>query len=248
MSQLFETIAKELGPTVLSQVGSRVGATPQQTQAVAAAAIPLLVAALAKNASQPGGAQALAGALDRDHAPNLIDQLGPLASMLSGGGGSSAQGAGALAGLAGAMLGGGGQASQGGLGALLGAAAGAMGGKGSTAAPLPKALQGDKILGHVLGGDRSAATNDVARASGVDANTVAALLPVLAPVVMSALGTTKKENGLDAGGLAGFLQGEAGKLRGAAPAAAPSAGFGADDLVKIGGALAQSGLLGKLFG
>ncbi len=251
MSQLFEAIAKELGPSVLAQVGSKVGANPQQTQAVAAAAIPLLVAALAKNANQPGGAQALAGALDRDHAPNLIDQLGPLAGMLGGGGGGA--GAGALAGLAGAMLGGGGGgaaggANAGGLGALLAAAAGSMGNTGAASAALPKALQGDKILGHVLGDKRGAATSDVARASGVDMNTVAALLPVLAPVVMSALGTTKKERGLDAGGLAGFLQGEAKQIGGNAAPAAGSAGFGADDLMKIGGALAQSGLLGKLFG
>lgn len=241
MSQLLETIASELGPTVLAQVGSRVGANPQQTRAVAAAAIPALVSALAGNARSPAGAQALAGALERDHAPNLIDQLGPIAGALGGGG----AGAGALAGLAGAMLGGGG-GGGGGLGALLGAAAGAMGG-GASSAALPKALQGDKILGHVLGDQRGTVTQSVAKASGVDAGTVAALLPVLAPIVMSALGTHKKENGLDAGGLAGFLQGEAGKL-GAAPAAAGSPGFGADDLLKIGGALAQSGVLGKLFG
>lgn len=242
MSQLLETIASELGPTVLAQVGGRVGANPQQTRAVAAAAIPALVSALAGNARTPAGAQALAGALERDHAPNLIDQLGPIAGALGGGGG----GAGALAGLAGAMLGGGGGGGGGGLGALLGAAAGAMGG-GSSSAALPKALQGDKILGHVLGDQRGAVTQSVAKASGVDPSTVAALLPVLAPIVMSALGTHKKDNGLDAGGLAGFLQGEAGKL-GAAPAASGSPGFGADDLLKIGGALAQSGVLGKLFG
>lgn len=243
MSQLLDTIARELGPTVLAQVGGKVGASPQQTQAVAAAAIPALVSALAGNASKPAGAQALASALDRDHAPNLIEQLGPIAGMLGGGG------AGALAGVAGALLSGAPARGDTELGALLGAAAGAMGGSATGApggAPLPKALQGDKILGHVLGQNRGAVTNGVARASGVDANTVAALLPVLAPVVMSALGTRKKENGLDANGLAGFLAGEAQQM-GAAPRASAS-GLGADDLARIGGALAQSGLLGKLFG
>jgi hypothetical protein len=222
MSQLLETIARELGPSVLSQVGSKVGATPQQTQAVVAAALPLLVAALAKNASQPGGATALAAAVERDHTPNLADQLGPLAGALLGGGG-------------------------GGLGALLGAAAGAMGG-GSSSAPMPKALKGDKILGHVLGDQRGAATQRVAAASGVDASTVAALLPVLAPVVMSALGTQKKEAGLDATGLASFLQGQASQLGTGPGPAGGTPGLGADDLMKIGGALAQSGVLGKLFG
>ncbi len=236
MSQLLETIASELGPRVLSQVGTKVGANPQQTQAVAAAAIPLLVSALAKNSTKPGGAEALAGALERDHQPNLVDQLGPIAGMLGGGAG--------IAGIAGAMLGGQSKSDQGGLGALLGAAASAMGGQSKEA--MPKALRGDKILGHVLGDQQAGATHAVAKASGVDPSTVAALLPVLAPVVMSALGTAKKERGLDAGGLAGFLQGEAGKL-GAQPAAS-SSGFGADDLIKVGGALAQSGLLGKLFG
>jgi len=212
------------------------GATPQQTQAVVAAAIPMLVAALAKNAKTPGGADALFGALERDHQPNLMDRLGPLAGMLGGSGG--------LAGLAGAMLGGESKADAAGLGALLSAAAGAMGGQSSEA--MPKALRGDKILGHVLGDQQAGATSAVAKASGVDMSTVAALLPVLAPVVMSALGTTKTEKGLDAGGLAGFLASEVSKL-GAQPASS-SPGFGADDLMKVGGALAQSGLLGKLFG
>jgi hypothetical protein len=236
MSQLLEAIASELGPRVLAHVGSKVGANPQQTQAVAAAAIPMLVAALAKNTKTPGGADALAGALERDHQPNLMDQLGPLAGMLGGGAG--------MAGIAGAMLGGQNNSEAGGLGALLAAAAGAMGGQKTAA--MPKALRGDKILHHVLGDQQAGATSAVAKASGVDASTVAALLPILAPVVMSALGTTKKEQGLDAGGLAGFLQGEAGKL--GAPPAAASSGFGADDLMKVGSALAQSGLLGKLFG
>lgn len=236
MSQLLDTIARELGPRVLSQVGSKVGANPQQTQAVAAVAIPMLVAALAKNTKQPGGAEALAGALERDHQPNLVDQLGPIAGMLGGGAG--------MAQMAGAMLGGQSKGGGDGLGALLGAAASAMGGQSNQA--VPKALRGDKILGHVLGDQQAGAASAVAKASGVDASTVAALLPVLAPVVMSALGTAKKDQGLDAGGLAGFLQGEAGKL--GAPAPAASSGFGADDLIKVGGALAQSGLLGKLFG
>lgn len=243
MSQLLDAISKELGPGVLAQVGQQVGATPQQTQAVVGAAIPMLVSALAKNASQPTGAQALAGALERDHVPDLKDQLGPIAAMLgSGQGGGAAAG---LAGLAGALLGGGGsQGSGGGLGALLGAAATAMS-SGSQGAALPKALQGDKILGHVLGPSQARATSDVARASGVDASLVARLLPVLAPVVMSALATTKKQNGVDANGLSAFLTSEASNL-GAARSGGDD-GFGADDLARIGGTLMKAGLLDKLF-
>ena len=46
-------------------VGQQVGTNPQQTQSAMEAAVPLLLGALTRNAGQPGGLDALSGALGR---------------------------------------------------------------------------------------------------------------------------------------------------------------------------------------
>jgi len=102
------------------------------------------------------------------------------------------------------MLGGGQQSS--GLGSLLGAAVSMMGQSG--AQERPKALNGAGILGHIFGAKQPTVEHGVAKASGLDVSSIAKLLPVLAPIVMSALGTMKKQNNLDAAGLAGMLEQE----------------------------------------
>lgn len=223
MSTILEAIAGEIGPNTLASIGRAVGATPEQTQSVFAAALPALVGGLARNAAEPSGAAALASALDRDHAPNLLDSLGPMAGALLGDGGGGGGDAGAL-------------------GALLGALAG-----GSGAAAAPRALDGFGILGHIFGGGSKTegVASNVATASGVDIGTVMKLLPVLAPILMSALGSMKKHQGLDADGIGALLQNEAATLQAPAPT---EQGFGASDLMKVGSALAASGVLGKLFG
>lgn len=251
MSSIVETMLGELGGGTLQQIGSAIGATPQQTQAMAGAALPALISGLAQNTAKPEGASALASALDRDHGPNLMDQLGPLAGQLMGGGGGGGGGlAGALGGLlgggggGGGLLGGAGGGGGGGLGALLPAALSMMngGGQGGQSA-LPKALNGAGILGHIFGGNQQQVVNNAAQSSGVDSGMMMKFIVMLAPMVMSALGTLKQQRGLDAGGLAGMLQQEHQSV-GAQPAAPAAGGL---DVMKLGGALVQSGLLGKLF-
>jgi len=223
VSKILEAMMNELGGGTLASLGQAVGATPEQTQAMVGAALPSLISSLSRNASSADGAGALAAALDRDHQPNLMDQLASIAGQ---------PGAGGL----GALLSGGGA-----LGALLPAAMAMLqGGQGG----LPKALDGAAILGHILGNSRENVATTAARASGVDPQMMMKFLPMLAPILMSALGTLKAKHGLDGGGLAGLLQSEQQQL-GAAPA---SSGFGVDDLLRMGGALAQSGVFGKLFG
>lgn len=256
MSSLVETMMGELGGGTLQQLGASLGATPDQTKSMMGAALPALISGLAQNTAKPEGAAALAGALDRDHGPNLMDQLGPIAGQLLGGGGGSGGGGGLGAALGGLLGGGGG----GGLGGMLGNAGGSSGGAGGLAALLPaamammngggdqaampKALNGAGILSHVFGGNQQQVVANAAQASGVDSGMMTKFLVMVAPMVMSALGTMKQKNHLDANGLAGMLKQEQTQL-GGAPA---EGGFGAGDLMKVGSAIASSGLLGKLFG
>ncbi|MDP3504925.1 MAG: DUF937 domain-containing protein [Myxococcales bacterium] len=264
MSSIVETMMGELGGGTLQQLGASLGATPDQTKSMMGAALPALISGLAQNTAKPEGAAALAGALDRDHGPNLMDQLGPIAGQLLGGGGGSGGGGGGLGAALGGMLGGGGGGGGGGglsgmLGGMLGNAGGSSGGAGGLAALLPaamammngggdqaampKALNGAGILSHVFGGNQQQVVANAAQASGVDSGMMTKFLVMVAPMVMSALGTMKQKNHLDANGLAGMLKQEQTQL-GGAPA---EGGFGAGDLMKVGSAIASSGLLGKLF-
>lgn len=112
---------------------------------------------------------------------------------------------------------------------------------------------GAGILSHVLGGQRGTVEQGVSRASGLDLSQVQRLLPMLAPLVMAALGRQKREAGLDAAGLSGLLGQEAHRARSAAPAGLLGAlggfldqdgdGDFKDDLLKQG-----SGLLGGFLG
>ena len=54
------------------------------------------------------------------------------------------------------------------------------------------ALDGSKIIGHLLGGEKDTTAEKIAKQSGVDPKTVAKILAVAAPLLMSLLG--KKTN------------------------------------------------------
>lgn len=120
----------------------------------------------------------------------------------------------------------------------------------------PRALDGAGILGHLLGAGQDRAATSIAGQLGLDPGTSLKLLTGLAPLVMSAMGTLKQEQGLDPAGLSALLQreqdqlAEAGADRGLLASLVDSGGdgVGLDDLARIGSALSQSGLLGKLFG
>jgi len=67
---------------------------------------------------------------------------------------------------------------------------------------------GEGILKHVLGSKLGVAEEQMGKSTGLDSGTVGKLLMMLAPVVLGALGKTKKENGLDVSALAGLLSSE----------------------------------------
>lgn len=88
MSGLVEQLMKTLGPQAIEQMSGKLGASPQQTQSGLAAALPVILGAMQRNASDPQGAAALQGALQRNHANADLTQV--LGQVLGGGGGSSA--------------------------------------------------------------------------------------------------------------------------------------------------------------
>jgi hypothetical protein len=161
MPSLFETLTQSLGANELGQLGQQIGADQASTSTAVATALPMLIGALAHKASQPQGAQAIAGALARDHDGSILDNLQDYL-----GGGNSA-----------------------------------LNGVGQPAA----GVDGAGILGHLLGGQRSAVEQAVGQSSGLSAGSTARLLEMLAPLVMGSLGRNVNSQGLDASGLAGLL-------------------------------------------
>ena len=113
-------LMKQLSGGALSQIGQRIGADEATTQSAIAAVLPVLVIALARNASRPGGAEALDRALERDHDGSILDD--PMGSLS---GGHAASGAGG--GILGHVLGGQRGAVQSGLGQSLGLGSGSIG-------------------------------------------------------------------------------------------------------------------------
>jgi hypothetical protein len=196
MSSLLELLSDQLGGDATAQISRQVGTDEGATGKAISAALPMLMGALANNASRSDGAQSLAGALDRDHDGSVLDDI-----------------------------------------------SGFLGN--------PDVGSGDGILGHALGARRGAVESELGRQTGLDMSTIGNLLPILAPLVMGALGRAKREQQLDVGGLASLLGGEqeqASRMSGsmgvfAQLLDADSDGQVVDDVAKLGG-----GLLGKLFG
>ncbi|MEM7480561.1 MAG: DUF937 domain-containing protein [Acidobacteriota bacterium] len=199
MSSPFELLQQSLGGDAVSQLSRSLGADSAATHRAVSAAVPMLMTALAGNASRSGGADALLGALDRDHDGSVLDDLGGFL-------GNS------------------------------GAAVGA----------------GDGILRHVLGGRRATAEGQLAQASGLDAASAGKLLAMLAPLVLGALGKSRRSGGLDSGGLADLLGQEQRRARQSMPSGmggllgglldADGDGEVMDDALKMGGKM-----LGSLF-
>lgn len=92
MSSLFDLVNEQLDDRTLSQLSQQLGTDSSTTRQAVPAALTALLGGLSHNASQPAGAQQLAGALERDHDGSILDDL---AGSL-GNAGVSQQGAGIL--------------------------------------------------------------------------------------------------------------------------------------------------------
>ncbi len=75
---LLDMLQQRLGDDAVNQISKQLGTDPTTTQAAIAAALPMLVGALARNAQDPGKAGALADALGRHDGSVLDDVAGYL--------------------------------------------------------------------------------------------------------------------------------------------------------------------------
>ena len=85
---LTQELLSQLQGAPIQQLSGQLGVDPGQANQAVAAALPLLMGALGRNSAQPQGAEALFGALQRDHAGLDIGSV--LGSVLGGGSASSA--------------------------------------------------------------------------------------------------------------------------------------------------------------
>lgn len=111
-----------------------------------------------------------------------------------------------------------------------------------------RATDGAKILDHVLGNRQANVQQGLSQISGITADNSAQLLAILAPVVMGALGQTKRANGFGADDIAALLGGQRQQFDGPLGSLAgllDTDGDGSivDDVMGMG-----SKLLGGLFG
>lgn len=83
MTALTDDLFSQLEGAPLQQIAQQLGVGRTQAAGAVSAALPLLIGALGRNASQPQGAEALFGALQRDHAGG--PDLGGLLGMVLGG-------------------------------------------------------------------------------------------------------------------------------------------------------------------
>ena len=194
MTDLMNMLSDAMNPGTLQSISREIGADPDATAKAVSAALPILVGALDRNTNQAEGAQALFGALQRDHDGGILDDL-----------------------------------------------AGFLGGA--------RQSDGDAILGHVLGGKRGSVETGLSRASGLDMSSITKLLPMLAPIVLGAIGKMQRQRGLDASGLSEALSQERHRSVQAQPEAMGALeslldsnddGQVIDDVVRIGSSLIGS--------
>ena len=88
-NSLADLLFQQLQGAPLQQISQQLGTGQMQTSNAVGAALPLLLGALGKNAAQPGGAEALFGALQNDHAGGF--DLGGILGAVMGGGAPTPQ-------------------------------------------------------------------------------------------------------------------------------------------------------------
>ncbi len=99
MESVFEILNELQRGGASDALAKQLGADTGATRSALASAVPALIGALARNSAKPGGAEALRGALERDHDGSVLDDIvGSLSGAGAGGGrgGRALDGAGIL--------------------------------------------------------------------------------------------------------------------------------------------------------
>lgn len=157
MSGILDLLNSDLGKTIVSGVSNETNQPQNKTQDVLTMALPVLMAAMKRNAATPQGAEGLMSALNSKHDGSILDNLG---GLFSGGVGNDVM------------------------------------------------EDGSKILGHVLGGKQQQVTSTLGAKTGMDANSVAQILKVAAPILLGVLGNqAKKQQVNNPSGLESLLGG-----------------------------------------
>ncbi len=81
---MIEDILSQMQGAPVQQVANQLGVDPAQAQQAIGAALPMIVGALGQNASQPGGAEVLAGVLGANHGDAAGGGLGGLLGSVLG--------------------------------------------------------------------------------------------------------------------------------------------------------------------
>ena len=75
MPSLVDSLMQQLeNKGAVDQIAGKLGIPPGKASSALAAAVPTIMAGLAKNTQKPEGAAALAGALDKDHDGSVLDE------------------------------------------------------------------------------------------------------------------------------------------------------------------------------
>ena len=157
MSGILDLLNSDLGKTIISGVAGQTNQPKNKTQDVLTMALPVLMAAMKRNAASPQGAEGLLSAINSKHDGSILDNLG---GLFGGGVDDNVM------------------------------------------------TDGEKILGHVLGGKQQRVESTLGAKAGMDASSVAQILKVAAPILMGVLGNqAKQQNVSSPSGIEGLLGG-----------------------------------------
>ncbi|QSX75458.1 DUF937 domain-containing protein [Lysobacter arenosi] len=168
-TSLTDDLLNQLQGQPLAQIGQQLGLSPSQASGAVSAALPLLLGALGRNAAQPQGAQALYGALERDHASLDIGSV--LGSVMGGGGGGGGAGGQILGHIFGARQ----QGAAQGLGAATGLGSNQAGSLLQVLAPIVMAYLAKQVFssgGNTLASQLPASPQSLEQALGQEQQTI----------------------------------------------------------------------------
>ncbi len=85
MFNILEVLSSQLSQEQVNAISQKIGASPEQTEMAIQASLPTLLGALGRKAESPEGAEQVHAALSRDHDGSILDNLGGLIGMVTGG-------------------------------------------------------------------------------------------------------------------------------------------------------------------